>query len=296
MTTDRTRMVAGAAALALVLLAVLVVPNADRRIAGVARGVPDLPIAGGCVLDITRLFDDVDRRQPWTGPIVSGFPDAQPGPCDDRAVGRVIWAGLDLVGPSQVDSAQYSRLSSQTCQLPWRAWREDRGLARVIDERDSGVLAWDPAVEIGVLLVGPTAAARSAGERWSACVVAPDRGRGAPDQRIGARDLTGLGVCTAVGPDGDEPVACSELHTRETLAWLASRGGTPTDEQLLTSCRERIAQRTRMADPTADGALRIAVEPPTGRALADCSVTVTGDRPLQGTLVGLGSRPLPYAR
>jgi hypothetical protein len=157
------------------------------------------------------------------------------------------------------------------------------------------VVSWDPAAAVDVLLVAPPEPQRVAGQRWTACVVAPERGRGDPDVRLGTADPSRLGVCATTGPTG-AAVRCDRPHQRETLAWLASRGGPVTDEAALESCRRQVARLTGRTDPTADGALVVSVEPPAGGALADCTVTTADGRFLGDTVVGLGDAPLPFVR
>ena len=71
----------------------------------------------------------------------------------------------------------------------------------------------------------------------------------------------------------------------------------------LASCRELIGRMTGMPDITADGLLRPALVPPNANGDGDsaaggqftCRLSVVGGRSLDGTLVGLGSNPLPWA-
>lgn len=67
--------------------------------------------------------------------------------------------------------------------------------------------------------------------------------------------------------------------------------------EVVTACRELIRAMTGMADATGGGMLRTAV---VGGGSADggatsCRLSVVGDRLLIGTLIGIGTAPVPLA-
>ncbi|MBM9468492.1 hypothetical protein [Nakamurella leprariae] len=301
---------AAGATLLLSVVAALLLSGVEHTVPGRAIPAPGMPVVGQCVAQLTRLYEALVREQPTSGPVVGAFPSATPAPCDDRSVGLVIGRSFGTTLPETVDSARYVRMSGMSCASREAVWRSGRRLTPMLDLRDRAGLIWQPATVIGVLLVGPMAPARAAGQQWTACVVVPDRGAGAPVPTLTADRPSDLAVCRARSDTGAwQPVRCTAPHEAEVIARLIGNGdsddrtgdsggdpdgGAAPRDQVLASCADQVRHRTGLADPTAGGALQLSLEPPpTAGGLADCMVTAGGGRRLTDTLVGVGDGPLP---
>ena len=169
---------------------------------------------------------------------------------------------------------------------------------------------WSALPPLQARVIGPTLLQQAAGQRWAACVgyvgdtELPISLAHLLDQWISASPLS---QCTYdPGVTELRDAQCSAPHRTEVLGTAAVDAPLP---DLNGSCRELATAATRMADPTAGGALRVqavvthdaspgastAGLSPTGEGTATCEIVAAGGRTLTGSLLGLGTHMVPWA-
>ncbi|WP_188940256.1 hypothetical protein [Nakamurella endophytica] len=307
---DRRR--AGWVVVAVAVLAAAGLPAAGGRWIGGSAAIAPVapaPAVGQCVT--------VDRNDPVeirrTGAGVIQIPAVHPIDCrfaHDGEVTSVLerpdaFTPLDYFAPPTADF--------RSCGAPAQAYL---GLT----EPSSGRSRFSPWAPVGVGAAqgaGPDARQRAAGQRWRACVLLPAGAHRYPGSAAGAFDGGVLpaswATCTLqVFPLWRSSVPCSGRHTVEIfgVAPVAAAADAAALRRLETACRGLVAAATRMPDPAAGGALRVAVRvehydrsgrpiegPPTAadqQGRAGCVVQSAAGRPLGRTLAGLGAAPLPW--
>lgn len=168
---------------------------------------------------------------------------------------------------------------------------------------------WTKSLSVESVLVGPDAHDRAAGRTWVACVVTtggPSYGAPAPLASAWANrtmpDAFGLCWAQDVQPRGT-PLPCRSAHRTQQIAigFVASPSDAATSivsaasqDAVARGCREIAATTLGVSEPTLGGALEVrVVADRSGSPFVQCAVTVTGGRQLVGSLIGLGTRPLP---
>lgn len=147
-------------------------------------------------------------------------------------------------------------------------------------------------------LVAAPAGERTADRGWTACVVGTldliEFVGSVRDGAVGSPRPAILGTCLTDGLPLTR-VDCSKPHRIEVLAF----GDATTDDSGVVprqrSCIQLAADLTDAAEPTRGGRLRVAAESLSlGWApVPFCFVSTVGGESLDGTVLGLGSRPLP---
>jgi hypothetical protein len=115
-----------------------------------------------------------------------------------------------------------------------------------------------------------------------------------------------FGSCRVIGDTVAEPYSpCEEPHDSEVFGYVSVD---PADiPELLASCRELISAATGLPDVTGGGRLSLWVE--TGGSFGDqlqrpsdlgvsqgrCTLTTKHGARLEASLIGIGTRPLPWA-
>ena len=160
-------------------------------------------------------------------------------------------------------------------------------------------------------LVGPNSLQRDAGKHWSACIVGSDNAQPYLGRLHNAL-TTGVlppqfGSCwPSVDLSGPEQSACDAPHAVELLG-STSLGGKPVSAtEIRRTCTIYASRALRNTDPTRHGAIRLEtldfdhtpaiVRPPNGPlhdTYVACIATAPNGRQFDGTLIGLGKRPLP---
>jgi len=296
---------------ACVLLAAVVAPNvAARRVAGspVAAPIDEPPAPGTCV---TAMAD------PWAADPAPGFavgkvidfPTARFGPCAGTVIGEVAVVDSDTFPAKRIVDSDYQG-AVQQCALDSIGYL---GSIAPVVERAAGQqgIVWTPDLTFRYTPVGPTALQRAAGQRWSACVVGsagvtpylgrlhkvldtgvlpPDFGSCWPSMRL--RDA--------------QQVPCDSPHVLEVLGSTNLGPAPVSGADVRDACAVYAGRALRTSDPTRQGALRLdildfdmgasvspAADADLRRSFVSCVVTAAGGRSFNGTLVGIGQRPLP---
>lgn len=165
--------------------------------------------------------------------------------------------------------------------------------------------------------IGPTPLQRAAGQQWTACVGA-SRNRTTYTGTIASALTVGtlppeLATCwrTLVSSTEqqvtDPEVACSQPHSVEILALTQIIDPTTTPAEVAASCLGMASRTLQTSDPTVAGRLRITAYSMDGSSVmpvnqvnmlagfTGCVASVPAPERLLGTVIGLGSNPLPLA-
>ncbi|SDP39347.1 hypothetical protein SAMN04515671_4025 [Nakamurella panacisegetis] len=306
------RRLGGLVLLILACLSLLVVPNLrGRPLAGSATAVylPPAPRVGQCVTALSPVPQGDSRE---IDPMVE-YPDATYGPCRGYVVGEVMSVQAASLPAPRVPLSRYEEASSE-CEL---AEVNYVGSIGPFDLTDPNVpsIAWQAAVTIASIPVGPNRLQQGIGQTWTACVGATSdntryTGRIADALTRGVLPPT-FATCWGAVPAAtrlrsDSSVRpCAAPHTAEILATTQITDPLATDEDVQRTCRKFAARAMRTADPTGGGAITIAAYSMDGTSvmpLAEveltagylgCLATVTPPRQLIGTLIGLGDHAVP---
>ena len=309
------------------LLLVAVVASRHSHLiagSGVASPVPGPPAVGDCVLD--PVFDSIllattlTATSGGTSPV---YPVVRTQSCRlDRYgdVASVIASPKPTVVRGDADNRYLEDPNEDTCR------RDAVKYLGLPAERSQGF--WQPAAGYITSLSGPSLRQEAAGQHWAACIVSiPQPGvtptpsttkvAGPPPLQYGGsiRDAlhTGaqrdqLGNCMPASdlPGDGNSVVCGRPHAFEVMGLGGSADHAVDRSQLQTTCRQLVGRLTGMADPTAagaltidiyawdmDGSLRSISHVPSNVGLI-CGVATTGTRKLHGSLLALGTQPIPW--
>lgn len=162
---------------------------------------------------------------------------------------------------------------------------------------------WEPVLLDALFLLGPDADQVADGQRWLACAL----GSGSDGYRGSVRDGFGAaadlyGRCRDTRQGARSRVSCSDPHDVELFGTAVV--GADDQAGLDVSCTTLVTARSEMADPTAGGRLAVQVAPydpntvppdvSAGGQTMTCGLRVVGESLLVGSLVGVGTRPLPW--
>lgn len=300
------RRLVGAVVLILALAAILVVPSlGGRRIAGAGAVItfPDPPQVGDCLLRPVPS-DRVDFGLPPKIVVTAtafGF-------CDGTIAGEVValWPDEEsadaapstrLGGPCYPQAAEYAGLSTsgRSTDLPGAP--------------SDGPVIWKPTIGFDAFRVVPGVREQNAGRSWVACLVVPvDRvtyqGTLRAAYASGAMPAE-FGLCWQ-GDDLDlvpKLLPCSGPHQAELLAtgFIGDRSRAPT-EVIESGCREIAGRIMHTDDPSRAGLLRVVADRHSGGSgsrddsplTIGCFVIPVGPQQLSGTVIGLGTDPVPF--
>ena len=274
----------------------------------VAAVVPAPPVPGDCVVALSPAPDgDSDAAV--------DYPYATFGRCGGPIVGEVM--AVDRADHPPVTTAEEYQQASSLCELaevPYVGW---------IGPVDPTTIArpgigWVSQVTVESLSIAPTPLQRAAGQRWTACVGAT-RDRTTYTGTIAHALAVGtlppqFGTCwralvSSTEQQVTEPeVPCAQPHSVEILALTQITDPTTTPAQVAASCRGMASRSLRTTDPTVGGRLQVtayamdgsSVMPVTQGSMLSgftgCIASVPAPFRLQGTVIGLGDKPLPLAR
>lgn len=265
--------------------------NRTAGIAAAPRGAT-LPSVGDCLESLT---DPLSAPAIVDGSFeVNSYDEASVtfSHCTGPHIGEIVAflmtpgapAAIDLptVGSGGApDSAMWCRLIADQYAgaTMWRFRTND----------DSG---WEPSTGQRFIAVGGAITGDPAGSRWATCAVVaaglePYEGS---YLRSWADDAAPppFGRCRS-GWAVDNWVSCTAPHRTQEFGTRPEAAA--ADRTGLAGCRSLIEVMTGMSDVTRGGALEVDVS--TENSTSSCRLSVTGDRPLVGTLVGIGDRPLP---
>ena len=315
----RSRRGIGFALVGLVLLAALIAPVvAGRRIAGsaVATPLPGPPAIGDCLTQAQPSLADV---QDLSGQFKAGpagplrYRSVALGPCIGPRYGEVVQV---LAAPATIAASQDAGTGRTSLSDP-NSFGCYTAVQRYTRAAGSRLHYWRVALTAVAVLVGPTDRQLGAGQHWAACLLITPTADGATAQLAASpvrvlTDGTGadqLGSCQ----NGSAPIptsspgSCAAAHRIEILgqAYGPTLAGV-TRPELARTCDQLVADLTGRRDITvaglrvtapvyADGDQQDYGKPTTATSIALCAVSVVGDRTLRGSLLGSGSRPIPWS-
>ena len=280
----------GLALLVVALLGLLVLPSVlGRRVAGSAEAapVPDQPSIGTCLESISGGPDQSTVASPDS---LITFPSAVVGACTGQLAGEVV--SVDPAGSAAARVAVGDYMSD--------AGACDEQARRFIGLPATGTIngvTWTPRVAAGSQRIGPDGRQRAAGQHWSACVVTGAGSSYVGSLRSGFDDPAVqdvLGLCWAGRVSMNAAlVSCSAPHRGQLLA-----AGTVSAPGTVASVDASCAGYARLVTGRTIGAADHLELATTGEGFGSmqvfCSVTADTGRTLTGSLVGLGTRPLPW--
>jgi len=297
----------GLVVMIVVILAAMMVPMlGGRRIVGtaVALIIPAAPQVGDCLL---RAQGDPASRV-----------DDDPGPkvvsCASRHNGEVITQTATVVGvpASRRGGGHVPDLAA--CASTAYRYLGVHPLDGSL-ERSAVLGPWWPAFAGDFEALSPGALQLRTGQSWAACVMTSQHGliigSAARLFASGAPRSSPIALCT---PAGDvalyRSVSCDQPHPTEILGWRVADENINSPTAFAQSCVDLARRIMGTADPTAQGALRVAVvaihsiEGParegwgpghSGPYRAACTISTAGSRMLTSSLTGLAAAPLPWA-
>ena len=300
------------------LLAAVIVPNAmGRTIPGVALAVPvpGQPSTGECV---GQKFDHA-WNMVGADPSKYRYPELVLDDCGQAHYGEVV---LVIARPTKpkvvVNQSGGVSIDDDNIVACNEATARFLGL---FDSAGSPALLfgyWSFAIFPSVVPLTPTVRQRAAGAQWLACatylVKQPDADGGPPIRYKGSlRDAesTGvgrdyLGYCPAEADWNQMTThSCMMPHHGEIFG-LGGLSHDVTRATLTASCTKLVEQVTKNPDLHRDGRLIVDVQVtidgrtvkgatiPKGSTL-QCGVVATGGRMLRGSLIAIGTEPIPWA-
>lgn len=296
--------------LVVVVLAGVVLHGVTARAvpgAPVAAVVPPAPVKGACVVALSPPPPDS------AGDAGLDYPYATFGRCDGPIIGQVM--AVDRT-PHELDSTTIDgyRQASSLCELTEVPFVGSIGPFDPATLTTPGI-GWVSQETIESLSIAPTPLQRAAGQHWTACVGATRDGTtytGTIAHALTTGTLPpAFATCwralvSSTEQQVTEPeVPCSQPHAVEILALTQVTDPTTTTAELAESCLGMASRTLRTADPTVGGRLQITAYSMDGSSVmpstkvnmlsgfTGCIASVPAPHRLQGTVIGLGSKPLP---
>lgn len=291
--------------LAVALVCTLAVPSlVGRKVPGlpVAEAIAGAPAVGTCVSSITvpapAQTDDAGAAGQ-----AGSWPVATTAPCAGKVIGEII-------SVAAANGAQHGVWSGNDDAQPGCRSLVESYLGTSATTDVVGV-QWSKSIYVDAVTVGPDAHDSAAGRSWSACVMsAVGQQYVAPPTLKSSWKTDTLpsayGLCwaTTVVQHG-VPTACTKPHTSQQLAFALVQRAPASSNSIVSvadpghvaaSCRELAAGIMQVKDPSFGGALAIqVVTDQAGAPYMQCAVSATAGRSLTGSLIGLGTRPLPLS-
>jgi hypothetical protein len=294
--------------LGVLLAAVLGGNPLTRRLAGdpAVLTVSGVPVIGDCVSAITAPEHSTELEE------TIDFPAAEYGPCNGPIVGEVSSVDETAAPDRRITGADYWPLSAQ-CAL--NAIGYTGSIPPVVDQGAGrpGIL-WKPSVSITYTPIGPNAAQRALGQRWSACVVGsidatPYLGRLQQALTNGVLPAA-FGSCWPASYFRTaRQIPCDQPHVVELLGSTQVGTDPVATNDLRAACTQYAGRVLRSADPTRQGAVSLdivgdgrafsALPRPDGvlqDSLVSCFARASVGSRFNGSLVGIGEAPLPLVR
>lgn len=306
------RRIIGMAVVLVAVVATVVTPGlTGRRTAGVAVRSAD-PVPGDCV----RITTD-DPLGPAAAALGPGLPTAELVSCSTSAAASVIARVPDAAAPSATSpeaGAGLTSICTGSAAALVRGWQ-------------GGVFRWSGdgiTVELQAVLpvtgrpAGPDPEAVARGSTWGICyAVVGQSAIGDPSLTVlpAAGPPPASGLCYRNGADEtardglplsdlsscDEPHRAQVLGTVTTVTSDAYSVDAPSmdeygdPEAFRGICREYLRQATGLTDISAGGALTVVATSSRGFG-GWCGLRTTDPtRTLSGSLLGLGSGPVPWS-
>ena len=301
------------------MAAVVIIPTvAGRTVPGVAQAtpVPGPPVVGECIAGRFDLSWDM----PGTDPAKYRYPELALNQCSQAHYGEVVSVIAAPITPKfDVDPGGASMSIDDenifTCsQAAWSFF------SSAPPGNAASILYgyWSIGLATSVVPMTPTVRQRAAGEHWLACATyLTDESVSGGTTLIQYQGTLRSALSTGAGRDylGHCPTesdwnqmtssACRRPHHGETFG-VGGLLSSTSRATLTASCAKLVAQITKNATLTRDGRLTVDVQATdsTGntvngsnipaRATAQCGVSTTGGRLLNGSLIAIGSAPIPW--
>jgi hypothetical protein len=306
------RRLGGLALLALACLTLIVLPNIHGRpVSGSAipTYVPPPPQVGQCVTSLKQV--QFGTEQPDDTPIA--YPTISYGSCDSAVMGEVMSVDPTGLSAAGLTIGTYQTASS-SCELDEVNYVGSIGPFDLTNPNVPSI-AWQAAVTIQSVSIGPSPLQRGAGQSWTACV-----GTTSDDAAYRGRIVNALtrgslpaafATCWGSLPAStqlqtDTPVeSCAAPHAVEILGTTQITDPATTAAEVQRTCEGFAKRALRTTDPTRGGAVRIeafsmdgaSVMPLTSVQLTSgflgCLAKVDPPHQLLGTLIGLGDHAAP---
>lgn len=308
---------AGVVVVALGLLAAVVVPlAAGRTIPGTPQAVPvpGPPVAGNCVGQQFNISGFMVVPQPGK----YSYPEMTAGECNRSHYGEVVAMIARPTTPTvQIDLGGGFSVSDDNMDFCFKAAGGFLGLRTSTDEQ---LLFgyWSLTAFPPVVPMKPTARQRAAGQHWLACVSYLSKPVAVVDSpavpyvgTLRAARTTGvgrdyLGSCPTVGWNRPDSTDCRQPHHGEIFG-TGSASKDVARTSVMASCAKLVGYITERPDLVGNGQLIINMEAEdssgkvrTGPTIPmdsslQCGVLTTGDRLLKGSLLAIGTNPIPWA-
>lgn len=288
-----------------VLLVALVVPAlGGRRIGGTptAIAVTAAPAVGDCLLQVAP--DPAER--PGAGDQLRLVPCALP---HDGEVITVSGIGSATPVSGVVDRPVRDLAACASTAYQYFGVHPLDGE----NERSALLGTWWPGFAATFAMLRPGSTQVRSGQAWSACVLSSPHGStaGTAAQLYGGSPRSSpFALCTSATDIGRyRSIPCRHPHSMEILGWRVTDESARGAAEFGESCNQLARRVTAMDDPSARGALRVAVvviRADAGQVLegwgpghagpyrAACTISVAVPRQLTGSLTGLGDGPLPW--
>jgi hypothetical protein len=287
---------------------VLVTPtDVDRgRIGGAAELPSGLPVPGSCTTWIPHPVGHPAMAGGTVGQHSSAatqyfYPAISVADCGRSHGGLLISIDYSTTSPETATLRQI-QIQDAVCRDKATAWLAGRGLAPFDDRRGTWEIRWVPALTVVGRSVGPDPAARAAGASWSGCALASlwdgfsaSATPTLPGTCLGVR----LKFLTAVAVSGHavvttppSSIGCAVAHPGQVLALAQTVTGNPSRDQENQSCQVAASRYIGTSDPGFGNQIVTEVVP--GDDVV-CYAEVKGSLLLNGSLLGVGNGPLPWA-
>lgn len=312
------RRVIGITVVAFALLAVLVVPGlVARPLAGRATTIPipAPPQVGDCVLDPIGPAVSDTTTNTWV------LPSPRYGRCGPAHTAEVIEVAAEVPAVSTDPITGQPVAGTQFDPVVGVCGRTLAGYIGMDGVTGDGEFdGWIPSFMVGTAVIGPHPWQRADGQRWAACVVmaSDEHGLTVPMSTVVRGALrTGtmgsqFGLCLNLIGTTSSMVPCAEVHRTEWFGNASWAADAAKPGVTLEGCRRLVAAATLIPAATIDRSLTIEVDVEQADRSGDvaehgatadevqwtqatCKVTARNGRSLEGSLLGLGTRPIPLA-
>jgi hypothetical protein len=288
------------------LLLIAVTAAGRGRIGGAAELPSGLPMPGSCTTWIPHPVGQPATTGSPAGQSISAstqyfYPAVSIADCGRPHGGLLISIDYSRSSPRTATLAQI-RSQDGVCRDEANEWLGRRGLVPFDDRRGGVVIRWVPALTVVGRSIGPDAASRAAGSSWSGCALASRW-----DDFSAAVVPTLPGICLGVRPKfltfvavsgnalvtkPSSSIGCAVAHPAQVLAFARTVTGNPSRDQENQSCRAAARRYIGTSDPGFDNSIVTEVIP--GGDLV-CYAEAKGNFLLDGSLLGVGNGPLPWA-
>jgi hypothetical protein len=288
-----------------VLLAAVMVPAiAGREIAGnaMALSIPAAPHVGDCLLGVAL--------DPVSG--AAADPAPRSVPCSSAHDGEVIIQTATVTTGDSTSKVGGGDVPDVAACADTAYWYLGVHPLDAAGERSALLGPWWPAFSADFEALIPSPLQLRIGQSWAACVMTSPHGLiiGSAAHLFGEPPRASpIALCTPRREILLEvAVSCTDPHTTEVLGWRVAAEGT-IQTTFVQSCAELARRITGMTDPTAGGALIIAVDlirgtdgvvrqgwgpGHGGEHQAACTISTASARLLAGSLMGLGNASVPW--